>query len=215
MHVFNRIKQDFWHGGYRYVSFVLLSLCLSLAGCEQTHPVLEPLPPGSTVLAFGDSLTYGTGASANEDYPSRLAKLTGLNVINAGVPGETSSEGLARLPAQLDRYRPRVVILLHGGNDILQGLDPHGIENNLKQMIELARNAGTQVLLIAVPQRGLFLKPAPFYGDIAKQMDVVFEKDIISEVLKDASLKSDSVHPNAEGYKHIAEQTSSYFKSAN
>nr|WP_305909554.1 GDSL-type esterase/lipase family protein [Methylomarinum sp. Ch1-1]MDP4522473.1 GDSL-type esterase/lipase family protein [Methylomarinum sp. Ch1-1] len=90
-----------------------------LFGCEQP-PQLNKLPTEAVILAFGDSLTYGTGASPQRNYPSVLSQLTGLQVINAGIPGEISRNGRKRLPDILDKQQPDLLILIHGGNDILR-----------------------------------------------------------------------------------------------
>lgn len=107
---------------YAPALITVLVLALLLAACERV-PALTRLAPGATVLAFGDSLTYGIGANGDGDgdqsYPTRLAGLTGLHVINAGVPGEISAAGLLRLPGLLHEHQPRLLILCHGGNDIL------------------------------------------------------------------------------------------------
>lgn len=156
------------------------------------------------IVAFGDSLTAGYGAEGGQDYPAVLAKLSGLQVINAGVPGELSAAGLARLPGVLEENRPVLVILCHGGNDILTGAAPQSIAANLDAMVGLCRVAGADVLLLSVPQKGIPLRSAPFYAELAQRVAVPCEDAIVARVLSKGSLKSDYVHPNAEGYAQIA-----------
>lgn len=175
-----------------------------LSGCSD-RPALEPLSADAVVLAFGDSLTYGTGSSPDKSYPALLEKKLQRKVINAGVPGETSRRGLQRLPALLERYQPELVIICHGGNDILRRLDPVQTENNLRRMIALARHNGAQVVLLAVPEFSLFLEPAPFYTRLAEQNRVPLLENSLSEILSSNRLKSDRVHPNAEGYRQLAD----------
>ena len=182
----------------------LLILALTLAGCDRGDP-LRPLEPDAVVLAFGDSLTYGTGASAGASYPEVLAGLLDRRVINAGVPGEVSAEGRERLPALLDEHRPSLVVLLHGGNDLLRRKDPSGTAENLRAMVETARAAGAEVVLLGVPRPGLFLSAADFYGDLARELRLPYDGDIVPKLLGDSGLKSDAVHLNAAGYRRLAE----------
>ena len=99
----------------------LFLIFLFLSACEQsTPPVFEKISQGAVILAFGDSLTYGSGAPKNTDYPSVLSALSQHKVINAGIPGEISRTGLRRLPALLDQHQPELLILIHGGNDLLR-----------------------------------------------------------------------------------------------
>lgn len=184
---------------------LVLSLLAMLSGCGESRPGIGPLPQGAVILAFGDSLTHGTGAGQGEDYPSQLAALTGQTVINAGVPGETTDRGLARLPSLLERHRPDLVIICHGGNDILRNHDEAATETNLRRMIETIRAAGARVLLLGVPRKSLFLSTAPLYQRLADDMKVAYAGDIIGDVLGDGDLKSDAIHPNAEGYRTIAD----------
>jgi acyl-CoA thioesterase-1 len=184
---------------------LLLLLFLAAAGCRDRTPQIAPLPPGAVILAFGDSLTSGYGADSRESYPAVLESLTGFEVINAGVPGEITAQGLKRLPALLKRYRPDLVILCHGGNDLLRRIDLETTTGNLRQMILAARTSGAQVLLVCVPQPGLLLRPAAFYGELAAEFEIPCEENLLPDILKNGSKKSDAIHPNAEGYRRLAE----------
>jgi lysophospholipase L1-like esterase len=178
---------------------------LLLAGCGG-GPELARLPPDAVVLAFGDSLTAGTGAAAGEDYPSRLATLSGLSIINAGAPGELSAQGLERLPALLAEHRPALVLLCHGGNDILRRGDGEQLRANLRGMIATVRASGADVVLLAVPTLGLGLRPHPAYAELAKEHGLIIEQRALTDVLSDPALKADGVHPNAAGYALLAER---------
>ena len=180
-------------------------LLASLSACGG-GPRLPALAPGATVLAFGDSLTAGKGAKLGEDYPSQLAALTGLTVVNAGVSGELSAAGRARLPAVLANYHPDLVLLCHGGNDILRRNGGEQMRANLEAMVEAARAAGAEVVLLAVPTLGLGLRPHPAYAALAKELDLVIEQRVLTDVLSDPTLKAGGVHPNAAGYAVIADR---------
>jgi lysophospholipase L1-like esterase len=185
----------------RRAALVLLAL---LAACSG-QPKLQRLPADAVVLAFGDSLTFGTGANPGESYPARLETLIGRRVVSSGVPGETSAEGLARLPAALEDSKPQLVILCEGGNDFLRKLDEAQAAENLRAMIRVAKAHGAQVVLIAVPKPGLLPSPAEFYSNVAKEFSVPNEESALRKILTDNALKSDLVHPNAAGYARLAE----------
>ena len=193
---------------------LLLALALFLGACGGTKAKLDKLERGATVLAFGDSLTFGTGANPDESYPAVLAQLTGLKVVNAGVPGEVSADGLARLPDAIDEAKPRLLILCHAGNDFLQKLDDGKAASNVRAMIDLAKARGIAVVLLATPKPGLPPSVPKFYGEIAEQEHVPIEDGILRDVLLDSGLKSDFVHPNAKGYARIAEALAKLLKKS-
>lgn len=159
-----------------------------------------------TILAFGDSITYGYGASPSESYPAKLQSALGRNVINDGVSGELSSQGIDRLEKSLIHYHPRILLLCHGGNDILQKKEESELYRNIEAMILMAKSYDTDVILIAVPTIGLLhLSANPLYEELAQKHGILIEKKILSSLLHDNRYKSDWIHPNAEGYKKMAE----------
>jgi len=174
------------------------------AGCGGDKAKLSRLPGDAVVLAFGDSLTYGTGAGESESYPAQLEKLIGRRVVRAGVPGEVTAQALERLPAALDEHAPRLLLLCIGGNDFLRRLGNSQAEANVRAMVQLARSRGVEVLLIGTPEPGITVTPPAFYAGIAKQFAVPYEDAVVGEVLRDSGLKSDPIHPNARGYGVIA-----------
>lgn len=183
----------------------LILFGIALAGCGASTPKLPKLGADAAVLAFGDSLTFGTGAQAEASYPAVLQTLIGRKVWSAGVPGELSAAGLARLPSALDDYRPKLLILCHGGNDLLRRLDDAQTAENLRAMIRLARQSDIDVVLIAVPKPGLFPSPPDFYAEIARQFGLPLEDAALKAIVRDNELKSDVAHPNAKGYAKLAE----------
>ncbi len=194
---------------------ILLALAAAsvLSGCGKAAK-LPPLAAGTVVLAFGDSLTYGTGANENESYPAQLAKLSGWQVVREGVPGEVSASGLARLPAALDAHSPKLLLLCHGGNDFLRRLPKQQAAENLRAMVRLAKERGIEVVLIGTPELGLTLTPADFYGEIAKEFRIPYEADVLTKILRNGELKSDQIHPNARGYRLMAERVFELLKKA-
>ena len=190
--------------GYCKRLLLLAILLLTLAACS-SPPQLPKLSPDTAILAFGDSLTYGTGVKAQQSYPAILAGMTGHEVINAGIPGEVTAAGLARLPGLLDELQPELMILCHGGNDMLRKIPLEKAKGNIRAMIELASARGVSVVLLAVPEPGLFMSPPGLYRALADELHVPLEEKALSEILANPSLKSDRIHPNAQGYRVMAE----------
>ncbi len=187
------------------IRFILISIALlGVASCERA-PDLSKLDSDAIILAFGDSLTRGKGANENESYPTILQKLSGRKVINAGISGELSATGLKRFAETIEKHSPDLIILCHGGNDILQKKDLNKMGDNIREMIKIARDKNLPVILLGVPRPGLFLSSADIYIEIAKTTDVIFIEELMADVLGDKSLKSDMAHPNEMGYRKIAE----------
>ncbi len=185
--------------------FTVLITLILLFACQEEKVSLKPLTADAKILAFGDSLTYGTGAKKNDSYPAVLSTKLNRTVINLGIPGELSVDGLKRLPALLDHYNPELLILCHGANDILRKKNINKTANNLRQMIQLAHERNINIILIGVPEFGLFLNTATFYQEIATEHQLVFVDNILGKILSDASMKSDPIHPNKIGYQLMAE----------
>lgn len=174
---------------------------------QKHKPNVTSLSPQDTILAFGDSLTYGQGAKKNESYPSMLSSLTKQKVINAGINGETSEDGFKRLPKLLEDKSIQLLILCFGGNDILRRQSMKALKNNLKMIIRMAKEKEIEVLLVAVPNIGLFgLSPLELYEEVAEEEEVILLSGVLSDILEDPALKSDQIHPNALGYKKMAEK---------
>lgn len=189
---------------------------LSAAGCDfgESTPRLQPLSSAEVVLAFGDSLTYGTGATAETSYPAVLSTLIDRHVIRSGVPGEVTDAGRRRLPSVIRRHQPALVILCHGGNDILRRVPEATAEENLRAMILQAQAAGAEVLLIGVPKPGIFLSDAPVYKRLADEFGLPYLEESLADILSSSSLKSDTIHPNAAGYRQLAEEIADLLRRA-
>jgi lysophospholipase L1-like esterase len=192
---------------------VALCALLLLAACDRP-PTLPKLDSQDVIVAFGDSLTHGTGASTNDAYPAVLASLTGRTVINAGVPGDTTASALQRLPEVLAEHQPRLVLLCLGGNDMLRKHSAAATENNLRLLVQTIRASGAGVVLIGVPEPKLFGGAPDFYARIAEDMRLPLEEDVFNDVLKDNRLKSDAIHANAAGYRVIAERLAAFLQEA-
>jgi acyl-CoA thioesterase I len=192
---------------------IVFALLVFFAACGKT-PQLAKLPNDAVILAFGDSLTFGTGATPETSYPAELEKLIGRRVVAAGVPGEITADGLERLPEIIDEENPKLLILCHGGNDLLRQTGEDKAEANLRAMIALAKSKGIAVILIAVPKPGLTLTAPAYYEKIAKEMQLPIQSSILRNILTSPDLKSDTIHPNAAGYRKMAEAIAELLRSA-
>ena len=189
--------------------FLVLAAALAAAACTKTarHAAISR---GSTVVALGDSLTYGYGAPPEAAYPVRLAAVTGWQVVNGGVSGDTSAQALARLPALLKRA-PKLVLLGIGGNDFLRRVPESDTRRHIGETIAAVQGAGVSLVLIAEPKPSLgalvgSLSDHPLYADLAEKYRVPLFADGWSRILSDGALKSDAIHANAEGYALFAER---------
>lgn len=193
-----------------YVVLCILFATLITACSESAK--YTAIPKGATVLILGDSLSYGTGAKAGEDYPTLLAKTTGWKMVNEGIPGDTSAGGLERLPDLLAEYEPQLLIVELGGNDFLQQVPRSQTEANLKAILALAKAQNIETILVAIPEFNALraavgnLADHPMYEAIAKETATPLITDVFSAVLSDRALKADQIHPNATGYLKVNEK---------
>lgn len=181
-----------------------LFFIIFVSACDPTEP-LKPLASNAVILAFGDSLTYGTGAAKTESYPALLQQQLTMTVINGGVPGEISSEGRSRLPKLLEEVKPDLVILCHGGNDLLRRGNPEQLKRNLHNMIKQITEKGIPILLIAVPEPNIMLTPPSLYQELAEEYKLNVDIQTMPNILSNRALKSDAIHPNAAGYRLLAD----------
>jgi len=200
---------------YNTLTFLLLAIIvdIGLTACS-TQPKLPALSNDAVIVAFGDSLTFGTGSEPAESYPAVLEKMIGRRVVNSGVSGEVTGDGLLRLPEVLEREKPALLLLCHGGNDQLRRLNQQQAANNIREMIRLAQKREVAVVLIAVPAPALSLLPPSMYREIAKELSIPIEEKTLSSILASYSLKSDYIHPNAAGYHRLAESIATLLRKS-
>lgn len=196
-------------------TFLLGAGALLLTACgrksARTH---AKIPEGSTVLALGDSLTFGYGADPDESYPAQLQKLTGWNVVNGGVSGDTSAQALSRLPALLAR-KPKLVIVGIGGNDFLRKVPEEQTRANIAKIIETVQKENIPAVLVGVPHITLgalfgHLSDHPLYEDLSEEYGIPLFGGAWAEILGDNNLKSDQIHANGKGYRRFAEKLSDF-----
>jgi len=188
----------------QYLLILITGVIFTVTTSCSDNTQLQTLHSDATILAFGDSLTYGTGTSRNNTYPAVLERLINHKVINAGIPGEISKKGLTRLPGLIEKHHPDLIIICHGANDILRKLDLTKTHSNIQQMINLARQNNSGVVLIGVPEFSLFLSTAPMYQALADENQLPIASDILGHIIGNNALKSDHIHPNSKGYQLLA-----------
>jgi lysophospholipase L1-like esterase len=184
------------------VLLILLIYCLQIS-CSGPDP--EELS-GDNIICFGDSLTYGTGAPGTKSYPVQLSGLTGLPVINAGIPGDTTARALERLVEDVLDQSPRIVLITLGGNDLKNGVSKDVAYRNLKTIIEAIQAAGGLVILGGVKFLILDKGYGNMYKKLAKETDIILVPNILEGLLGKDKYMSDPIHPNAAGYTIMAER---------
>ena len=194
---------------------VIISAAVASTSCSNETPK-NHLPPTSTVVALGDSLTYGYGATPETSYPAILGELTGWKIINAGVNGDTSADVLAR-SAVIIAQNPDLVLLGVGGNDVLRRTESMTTKANITATISTIKAANIPIVLIAEPHfssSALFGRASdnPIYKEIAASEEIPLYSKGWSQVLSDDALKSDQIHANAAGYRHFAEGLYAYLQ---
>ena len=188
-------------------SIIVLFILTVVFIFSKKDPEKTMLTSQNTILAFGDSITYGYGVNPLESYPSVLASLSKHTVINAGVNGDTSEDGLARLSPLLKDKSIKLMILCFGGNDILQNTSMSTLARNLKTMIHMAKKHNIEVLLISVPNVSIFgLSALELYENLATEENVPLLNGVLADILSNPSHKIDQIHPNALGYKIMGEE---------
>ena len=157
---------------------------------------------GTDIVAFGDSLIEGMGSTQGNDLISQLSKQIGQPIINLGNAGDTTADGLARMN-QLDEYKPKVVILLFGGNDYLKKVPISETQRNLSQIIQNIHSRGSVVLLLGV--RGGILQDRfkTVYETLSDVHKTAYVSDVLDGLLTNTLYMSDSIHPNNLGYTTI------------
>ena len=194
-----------------WLVLAISTLACLLAACGDSKGQYAPLPPGSIVLALGDSITQGVGANAQAAWPVLLATQSGWQVINAGVSGDTSEQALARLPALLREHRPALVIVSIGGNDFLRRQPDSATRANIDAILNAIAQDGSQAVLIGVPALGLgaalgMPSDHDLYAELAQKHKVPLLSGAWGEVMRESRWMSDQVHPNAQGYAEFAER---------
>ncbi len=194
---------------FRWLVIAAAAVALAWGGSRyfRREPLANVPPRPGPIVAFGDSLTQGVGARPEASYPAQLARLLGRPVINRGVAGETAAAALRRLERDVLAERPGVVLVLLGGNDLLQRNSADQAFAALEQIVERSIDSGAMVVLIGI--EGLPLVSEDFgsrFKALARHHGCLYVPDILDGIFGRTALMADHIHPNAEGYALVAER---------
>jgi lysophospholipase L1-like esterase len=194
----------------RHLLLLILAavLILAVVGAKKYiwYPIENKNAPGDLIVALGDSLTYGTGAGRGEDWPAIVADRCGCEIINKGVPGETTADALRRLEADVLALEPRIVVVGLGGNDVLQRLPRDQTFENLRQIVKQIQQSGAMVVILGLNGFPLSDDLSSGYKKLARETGSVYVANILGGILTNPKLKSDQIHPNAAGYAVMADR---------
>ncbi|MCB2155459.1 arylesterase [bacterium] len=171
-------------------------------------PITNDPPTGEAIIALGDSLTSGVGASEGNTYVDVLSDMIGRPILNSGVPGETTGDALKRLDRDVLSEDPRVVIVLLGGNDMLRRVSQDEQFANLREIVESIQAEGALVVLVGLKEIGFFTEGGydSRYKVLARETGSVLVPNILGGIMFDRDLMSDQIHPNDAGYAKVAEK---------
>ena len=192
----------------KLVVFLLFGFAVFLGYQQftQTPKIRNTKPAGDNIISFGDSLTYGTGATKGMDYPSQLSKMISMPIVNAGIPGDTTASALIRLKKDVLSRSPRIVLITLGGNDLKNGVPKEQARHNLRIIIKSIQDLGALVVVggIEIPFWGAG------FGDIYKQLSdelkFVLIPNVYEGIMGKRGLMNDRIHPNDDGYTIMAKK---------
>ncbi len=185
-----------------FVITLFILVCL-FNGCAKQE-VANISAKGKNIICFGDSITFGYGAGSGEDYPTALAKMVELPVINAGASGDTTFEALKRLDDDVLKKYPRLVIIEFCGNDFLKKIPLETTVRNLDKMITRIQSSGAMVALVDISAGMFFKEYRGAFKKLAWQKKAIFVPEVLSKIITNPATKSDFLHPNQRGYKIVA-----------
>ncbi len=199
------------HLKYKIVIAVLVGiLCIFVWSLFDEVPITNYPPKNDTIVAFGDSLVFGQGATMGNNFVSVLSRLLDRPIVNLGVNGNTTTDGLLRVDEGLQE-KPGIVILLLGGNDFIRNVADETIERNLSALIETFQKEGVVVVLLGVRSGIISNNGEAIYERLHKKYGTIFIPDVLEGVYLKPGLMSDGIHPNDAGYKKIAERVYKLF----
>lgn len=162
-------------------------------------------PKNDTIVLFGDSLAFGYGSTKDNDMASQLSRKLNTRVINMGVNGNTSSDGVVRVD-EVVAQNPGIVLLSLGGNDFLRRVDRSATRANLATIIQKLQGAGSVVIILGVRDQALVDNADEMYKELSKTYKTGYVSNILAGLVGDSRYMFDSIHPNDVGYAKIVER---------
>ena len=204
---YNQVMQD------SFVAIIFLGFGTAVFIFFKPSKITNYPSVGDTVVMFGDSLIEGVGASKGYTLPELLSEKINTPIINMGIKGQTSKEGLARINSIID-LDPKVVMILFGGNDYLHDVKPHTTFKNIDDMVAILQEFGAVVVLLGI-QGGILTDPyEEEFKKIAHNRGALYVPSVLDGIIGEESLMSDEVHPNDIGYALIADKIYPVLKKA-
>lgn len=178
---------------------------MALSSCVKKE-VRNTASAGKNIICFGDSITFGYGVNPGQDYPANLARLAARPVINAGVDGDISAQGLERIAGDVLEKDPYLVLIEFTGNDFLKKVPLEATINNIREMIRQIQEAGAMTAIVDVSAGVFLLDYRIRLANLARETRSIFVPAALEGIITNPSMKSDFMHPNAQGYEIVAEK---------
>ena len=186
--------------------FVLLGFSIIVsAGCARQE-VKNVNSSGKTIICFGDSITFGYGVDPSNAYPAVLSEWLNIPVVNSGIDGDTTDQALKRLASDVLEKDPLLVVVEFCGNDFLEKIPTQTTVSNISLMVDKIQEQGAMVAIVDI-SAGMFMAQYRMdFRRLAQEKDAIFISGVLDKIITNPSMKSDFLHPNAKGYRLVAER---------
>jgi len=161
---------------------------------------------GKNIICFGDSLTFGYGVNEDEDYPAVLDRMLDIPVFNAGIDGDTTIEAVKRLNSDVLDKDPLLVIIEFSGNDFLRKIPKEVTLSNIRVMTERIQARRAMVAIVDISTSIFLSEYRSVLRNLAREKRAIFIPSVLNGIITNPSMKSDFLHPNANGYQMIAQR---------
>lgn len=188
-----------------HIAVIFLSFATVVVVFYKPSRIKNYPPKSRTIVAFGDSLIKGVGASEDGGFVTLLSEEIGWPIVNLGVPGNTSKQGLDRIHEVLQED-PGIVLVLFGGNDYLHSVPLEETFKNLEAIVEKIQHKGAVVILLGI-QGGILEDPfESHFRALARKKGTLYIPNVLGGLIGNAEYMSDEIHPNDKGQRIIADK---------